>query len=56
MPGDHASARTPRDDGAVPLASLFRLLTAFGHDIDIVIRQPRSPSGGKLRIATAEPA
>ena len=33
---------------------LFRLLTALGRDIDIVIRQPRSANGGKLRIATTE--
>ena len=37
------------------LERLFRLLTALGRDIDIVIRQPRSATGGKLRIATAEP-
>ena len=33
---------------------LFRLLTALGRDIDIVIRQPRSATGGKLRIAATE--
>ena len=33
---------------------LFRLLTALGRDIDIVIRQPRSANGGKLRIAATE--
>jgi predicted XRE-type DNA-binding protein len=33
------------------LERLFRLLTALGRDIDIVIRQPRSADGGKLRIA-----
>ena len=33
------------------LERLFRLLAAFGRDIDIVIRQPRSATGGKLRIA-----
>ena len=33
------------------LERLFRLLTALGRDIDIVIRQPRSATGGKLRIA-----
>ena len=33
------------------LERLFRLLTALGRDIDIVIRQPRSIGGGKLRIA-----
>ena len=37
------------------LERLFRLLTALGRDIDIVIRQPRSATGGKLRIAAAEP-
>ena len=36
------------------LERLFRLLTALGRDVDIVIRQPRSSSGGKLRIAAAE--
>ena len=36
------------------LERLFRLLTALGHDIDIVIRQPRSATGGKLRIAASE--
>ena len=36
------------------LERLFRLLTALGRDIDIVIRQPRSATGGKLRIATTE--
>ncbi len=33
------------------LERLFRLLNALGRDIDIVIRPPRSPAGGKLRIA-----
>ena len=32
------------------LERLFRLLTTLGRDIDIVIRQPRSVGGGKLRI------
>ena len=36
------------------LERLFRLLTALGRDIDIVIRQPRSATGGKLRIAATE--
>ena len=36
------------------LERLLRLLTALGLDIDIVIRQPRSDSGGKLRIAATE--
>ena len=34
---------------------LFRLLNALGRDIDIVVRQPRSADGGRLRIAAAEP-
>ena len=38
----------------ISLERLFRLLTALGRDIDIVIRQPRSPTGGKLRIAATE--
>ena len=38
------------------LERLFRLLNTLGRDIDIVIRQPRSASGGKLRITAAEPA
>ncbi len=38
------------------LERLFRLLTMLGRDIDIVVRQPRSATGGKLRIAAAEPA
>ena len=37
------------------LRRLLRMLTAFGCDIDIVIRQPQSVSGGKLRIVAAEP-
>ena len=36
------------------LERLFRLLTALGRDIDIVIRPPRSADGGKLRIAAAD--
>ncbi len=36
------------------LERLFRLLTALGRDIDIVIRQPRSAAAGKLRIAASE--
>ena len=36
------------------LERLFRLLTALGRDIDIVIRQPRSANSGKLRIAATE--
>ena len=38
------------------LERLLRLLTALGRDIDIVVRQPRSAAGGKLRIAAAEHA
>ena len=38
------------------LERLLRLLTLLGRDIDIVIRQPRSASGGKLRIAATETA
>ena len=37
-----------------PLERLFRLLTALGRDVDIIIRQPRSATGGKLRIAATE--
>lgn len=37
------------------LERLFRLLIALGRDIDIVIRQPRSATGSKSRIAAAEP-
>ena len=36
------------------LERLFRLLTTLGRDVDIVIRQPHSSTGGKLRIATTE--
>ena len=36
------------------LERLFRLLTALGCDIEIVIRPPRSATGGKLCIAAAE--
>ena len=36
------------------LQRLFRLLTALGRNIDIVIRTPRSATGGKLRIAASE--
>ena len=38
------------------LGRLLRLLAALGRDIDIVIRQPRSASGGKLRIVASEKA
>ena len=34
---------------------LFRLLNALGRDIEIVVRPPRSTSGGRLRIP-ADPA
>ena len=37
------------------LERLFRLLNALGRDIDIVIRQPRSADGARLRIAAGEP-
>ena len=33
------------------LERLFRLLTTLGRDIEIVVRQPRSPDGGRLRVA-----
>ena len=36
------------------LERLFRLLTTLGRDVEIVIRQPRSADGGKLRIAAPE--
>ena len=36
------------------LERLLRLLTRLGHDVDIVIRQPSSASGGKLRVAATE--
>ena len=38
------------------LERLLRLLTALGRDIDIVIRQPRSNAGGRLRVAASETA
>ncbi len=38
------------------LERLFRLLTTLGRDVEIVIRQPRSADGGKLRIAAPEPS
>ena len=38
------------------LERLLRLLTKLGRDIDIVIRQTRSATGGKLRIAASETA
>ena len=36
------------------LESPVRLLTALGRNVDVVIRQPRSAGGGKLRIADSE--
>ena len=36
------------------LERLFRLLTALGRDIDIVIRPQSSTAGGKLRVAAAD--
>ena len=36
------------------LERLFRLLTALGRDVDIVIRQPRSAGAGRLRIAATD--
>ena len=36
------------------LERLLRLLTALGRDIDIVIRQPRSSTRGKLRVSESE--
>ncbi len=36
------------------LERLFRLLTALGRDVEIVVRQPRSASGGTLRVAAPE--
>ena len=36
------------------LEQLLRLLTTFGRDIDIVIRQPRSRTGGKMRVAASD--
>ena len=38
------------------LERLLRLLTKLGRDIDIVIRHPRSATGGKLRITASETA
>ena len=38
------------------LQRLLHVLTSIGCDIDIVIRQPRSASGGKLRVVAAEQA
>ena len=38
------------------LERLCRLLTALGRDVDIVIRPSRSADGGKLSVASAEPA
>ena len=38
------------------LERLLRLLTRLGRDVDIVIRQRRSTTGGRLRIAASETA
>lgn len=38
------------------LERLFRILNGLDVDIDIVIRQPHSSDGGRLRIAAAESA
>ena len=42
------------DFRAYSLERLFRLLTALGRDVDIVIRQPRSVARGRLRIAATD--
>ena len=47
----HMSRLLRGDFREYALERLFRLLTTLGRDIDIVIRQPRSVGGGKLRIA-----
>ena len=36
------------------LERLFRLLTTLGRNVEIIIRQPRSADGGKLRIAVPD--
>ena len=36
------------------LERLLELLIGLNRDIDIVIRQPRSPTGGRLRVAVSE--
>ena len=36
------------------LERLFRLLTALGRDVDIVIRQPGSAARDRLRVAAAD--
>ena len=36
------------------LERLFRLLTALGRDVDIVIRQPGSAARGRLRVAATD--
>ena len=38
------------------LERLLELLIALNRDIDIVIRQPRSTTGGRLRVAVSETA
>ena len=40
----------------IPPSETARLLDLSWHDVDIVIRPPRSAGGGKLRIASAESA
>ena len=37
-----------------PLEQLLRLLTTLGRDTDIDIRQPRSHTGGKMRVAASD--
>ena len=50
-------SRLPRGDfREYSLERLFCLLNALERDIDIVIRQPHSADGARLRIAAAEPA
>ena len=44
------------DFRAYTLERLFRILNRLDVDIDIVIRQPQSTNGGRLRIAAAESA
>ena len=38
------------------LERLLCLLTALGRDVDVVIRQPRSPAGRRLLVAACETA
>ena len=46
----HRDAKPLEEFGSGVLEAVSR----HGRDVDIVIRQPRSDSGGKLRIAAAE--